>query len=149
MFTKEQFTYDRVKDSYLCPQGEELKYRFGTRELGRDIRYYYNTSACNKCEIRGQCTNNEHGRRITRWEDEHLLEEMAERVKAKPMIMQQRKEIVEHPYGTIKLAMNSGYFLMKGLKKVGAEMSLTVLSYNFKRVMNIIGVEKFMAALSG
>ncbi len=79
--------------------------------------------------------------------DEHLLEEMAERVKANRQMMKQRQQIVEHPFGTMKRAMMSGYFLMRGLKKVGAEMSLTVLSYNIKRVVNILGVKKMIEAL--
>ena len=147
LYTKEQFRYCREQDCYVCPEGAELKYRFGTRELGRDIRYYYTTSACKACEKRSQCTNNEHGRRITRWVDEHLLEQMAERVRAKPEMMKRRKEIVEHPYGTIKRGMQMVQFLTRGLKKVGGEMSLTVLGYNIKRVVNILGVKKMMEAM--
>ena len=43
--------------------------------------------------------------------------------------------------------MDQGYFLMKGLQKVGAQMSLTVLSYNIKRALNIIGVKRMVEAL--
>ena len=63
-------------------------------------------------------------------------------------MMKQRQRIVEHPFGTIKRAMNQGYFLTRGLKKVGAEMSLTVLSYNIKRAINIIGVKKMIEAVT-
>ncbi len=73
---------------------------------------------------------------------------MARRVRARPELMKQRQQIVEHPFGTIKRAMNQGYFLMRGLEKVGAETSLTVLSYNIKRVVNIIGVKKLIAAVT-
>jgi len=54
---------------------------------------------------------------------------------------------VEHPLGTIKQTMNQGYLLMRGLCKVRTEMSLTVLAYNLKRVMNILGVQKMVGAL--
>ena len=37
---------------------------------------------------------------------------------------------------------------MKGLLKVRAEMSLTVLAYNLKRVLNILGVPKLIAAVA-
>ena len=84
------------------------------------------------------------GRRITRWEHEGLLDDMAERVRTNPQIMKQRKQIVEHPFGTIKRSMNQGYFLMRGLPKVRTEMSLTVLAYNLKRVLNILGVERLL-----
>ena len=40
-----------------------------------------------------------------------------------------RKQLVEHPFGTIKQSMNQGYFLMRGLHKVRAEMALTVMAY--------------------
>ena len=79
---------------------------------------------------------------------QRLLEEMARRVRARPDMMKQRQRIVEHPFGTIKRAMNQGYFLTRGLKKVGAEMSLTVLSYNIKRAINIIGVKKMIEAVT-
>jgi transposase len=79
--------------------------------------------------------------------DEAILEEMSKRVKENPEKMKKRKELAEHPYGTMKRAMNSGYFLMRGIKKVGAEMSLTILGYNVKRVINILGVRKMIEAV--
>jgi transposase len=150
LYTKDEFAYDKEKDCYICPQGEELSYRFATLELGRHIRYYA-TPACQDCPVRGQCTRAKEegrkGRRITRWVDEHLLEEMAERVRARPEVMRRRKEIVEHPFGTMKRGMQMGYFLTRGLKKVSGEMSLTVLSYNLKRVLNILGTKRLMEAV--
>ena len=150
LYTKEQFLYQKERDCYICPQGEELSFRFQTVELGRHIRYY-TTAKCRDCPARKQCTRVEScrsGRRITRWVDEHLLEEMAARVRAKPEVMKQRKEVVEHPYGTMKRWMNQGYFLLRGLKKVRAEMSFTVMSYNIKRVMNILGIRKMIEAVT-
>ena len=115
-------------------------------ELGRHIRYY-STNECRRCEIKAKCTRNKRGRRITRWVDEAILEGMSERVRANPQKMKKRKELAEHPYGTMKRGMNSGYFLMRGIKKVAAEMSLTILGYNIKRVINILGVQKMIEAV--
>jgi transposase len=147
LFTKEDFRYDQEKDCYHCPQGEALNFRFDAIEANRQIRYYA-TPRCRGCPIKEKCTTNKAGRRITRWVDEQLLEEMARKVRARPELMKQRQRIVEHPFGTIKRAMNQGYFLMRGLKKVGAEMSLTVLSYNIKRTINIVGVKKMIEAVT-
>ena len=72
---------------------------------------------------------------------------MEERLKATPEIMQERKQLVEHPFGTIKHANDQGYFLMKGLKNVRAEFSLSCLAYNLKRVINILGVPRLLVAL--
>jgi transposase len=147
LFTKQDFVYDEAKDCYRCPAGEELTYRYESFELNRQIRYYA-TPKCLSCPIKQQCTTNQRGRRISRWVDEKLLEDMARRVRARPELMRRRQQLSEPPFGTIKRAMNQGYFLMKGLDKVGAEMSLTVLSYNLKRAINILGVKKLIESLT-
>lgn len=146
LFGKERFSYDPQKDCYRCPGGEELTFSFETTELGRHIRYYA-TAACKRCPLKAQCTRNKDGRRITRWVDEHILERMEARLKAAPEIMQERKQLVEHPFGTIKHANDQGYFLMKRLKNVRAEFSLSCLAYNLTRVINILGIPRLLVAL--
>jgi hypothetical protein len=76
-----------------------------------------------------------------------VLERMAQRVEPHPDRMRQRKAIVEHPFGTLKRWMDQGYFLTRGKKKVSTEMSLTILAYNLKRVLNILGVKTMIEAL--
>jgi hypothetical protein len=147
LFTKQDFVYDEAKDCYRCPAGAELSYRYESFELHRRIRYY-TTNKCLACPIKSKCTTNQRGRRISRWVDEKLLEDMARRVRARPDLMRRRQQLSEPPFGTIKRAMNQGYFLTKGLSKVGAEMSLTVLSYNLKRAINILGVNKLIEAVT-
>ena len=116
-------------------------------EQGRSIRTY-STAACSTCALKPQCTRNKESRRITRWEDEAVLERMAQRVREHPDVLRKRKMIVEHPFGTIKRSMDQSYFLMRGKDKVGAEASLTVLAYNMIRVFNIVGVTPLMRALA-
>jgi macrodomain Ter protein organizer (MatP/YcbG family) len=147
LYTKDDFRYDARQDSYRCPQGAELEFRFETVEDGRPTRYYL-SSACKTCEARTLCTRNKAGRRIKRWRDEHLLEEMAQRVTANPAIMKLRQALAEHPFGTLKRGMNQGYFLLRRLVKVRGEMSLSLLAYNLKRVITILGVEKLIAAVT-
>lgn len=147
LFGKERFLYDADKDVYHCPAGQDLTYRFCTVEKGRSIRYY-STSACGTCSLKPQCTRNKENRRLTRWEYEEVTERMQQRVSQHPELLRKRKMIVEHPFGTIKRAMDQGYFLMRGKDKVSAEASLTVLAYNIKRVINILGVNRMMQALA-
>jgi hypothetical protein len=146
LFSKDDFTYEAATDTYGCPAGEVLSFRFDTVELGRHIRYYA-TSACRTCALKAQCTRNKGGRRITRWVDEHLLEQMEQRVRARPEIMKQRKELVEHPFGTMKRGWDQSYFLMRGLAKVRAEFSLTVLAYNLRRVLTLVDMPRLLASL--
>ena len=61
--------------------------------------------------------------------------------------MKLRRRIVEHPFGTIKAWMGHTHFLMKGLKNVRTEISLQVLAYNLKRVMQILGTGPLIAAM--
>jgi transposase len=148
LFTKEDFVYDPAKDCYRCPAGKELSYRFSGVEQGRPVRCY-EIFGCNSCELKSKCSINKRGRRrITRWVDEAILEAMARRVAENPEKLELRKCLAEHPFGTIKRTMNQGYFLMRGLTKVGAETSLTILAYNLKRVINILGVRKMMEAVT-
>src|SRR5438093_1668973 len=86
--------------------------------------------------------------RITRWEHEHLLEAVQQRLDANPHAMRQRRETVEHPFGTMKARMGATHFLTKTLPKVAGEMALAVLAYNLTRVMNIVGTKSLMAALA-
>lgn len=143
LFGKSRFIYDPQKDVYICPAGSTLTYRFNTDEKGRELRYY-RASDCKRCALRKQCTRNQANRTITREEDEALMEAMAARLKANPQIMKLRKQLCEHPFGTIKRFFGYTHFLLKGLVKVRAEWSLMTLVYNLKRVLNLVGFEKLM-----
>jgi transposase len=140
LYPASAFNYDAARDVYVCPQGAELTFR--TKEKGSNKKAYrvYRTNACNTCAVRGQCTKARLGRKLRRWVHEEVLERLQHRLRQQPELLKERKKLAEHPFGTIKLAMDQGYFLLKGLKKVTSEFSLTVLSYNFKRVLNIRGV---------
>jgi hypothetical protein len=98
------------------------------------------------CPIKQTCTSGKE-RRITRWEHEHVLEAVQRRLDEHPEKMRQRRETVEHPFGTIKARMGATHFLMKTLPRVASEMALHVLAYNMTRVMSIMGVRPLMAAM--
>jgi transposase len=145
-FGKQDFVYLPEEDVYRCPAGERLPYRYTNEEDGKMLRRYW-TTACPNCSLKSQCTTGPQ-RRITRWEHEHLLEAVQQRLDANPQAMRQRRETVEHPFGTIKARMGATHFLTKTLPKVAAEMALSVLAYNLTRVMNIVGIKPLMAALA-
>ncbi len=144
-FGKQDFAYMAADDVYRCPAGERLVYHYTNVEEGRTLRRYW-TNACRQCAIKDQCTTGKQ-RRITRWEHEHVLETVQQRLDEHPEKMRQRRETVEHPFGTIKYWMGYTHFQMKTLKRVATEMALHVLAYNLKRVMNIIGIAPLIAAI--
>ena len=76
------------------------------------------------------------------------MEQMAQRMKQHPEKFKLRKQLAEHPFGTIKRAFGYDHFLLKGLAKVRTEWSLITLAYNFKRVVNLVSFQKLMAAVA-
>jgi transposase len=147
LYGKSRFNYDATRDVYVCPAGAVLTYRFNTYELGRELRYY-RASGCKACALKSRCTRNKANRTITREQDEAVMEAMDRRVRAHPEKMKLRKQLCEHPFGTIKRFLGYTYFLMKGLPNVRAEWSLITLVYNLKRVLNLVSFEKLMAAVA-
>ena len=144
-FGKQDFRYAAKDDVYICPAGQKLTYRYTNEEDGLALRRYW-TNICQGCAIKHKCSTGKE-RRITRWEHEHVLEAVQKRLDQNPKAMRQRRETVEHPFGTIKARMGATHFLMKTLPRVASEMALHVLAYNLTRVMNIMGVQPLLAAI--
>jgi transposase len=144
-YSKADFRYDAKANEYICPAGERLTHRHDSHENGKTLWVYW-TTRCSECPLKADCTTGKE-RRIKRWEKEHILEAAEAELKKQPEAMRRRKEIVEHPYATIKHCMGATHFVMKRLPNVRAEMSLHVLAYNLRRVINIIGVPKLIAEL--
>ena len=149
-YHRSKFLYDKEKDVYVCPQGNEMHYNF-VREVSSQhrVRYrIYTTDACKLCPVRDKCTHSPRGRRMERWEHGDIEYEHWKRMKEKrvqKMIL--RKRTVEHPFGTIKRWMNQGYLLLKGLKKVRGEFGFSVIAYNMKRAIRIKGVRVLIQAI--
>ncbi len=144
-FGKQDFRYVAEENVYVCPAGERLAYSYTSEEKGLVV-HRYATKACRHCAIKHSCTKGNE-RRIKRWEHEHILEVVQRRLDEHPEKMRQRRETVEHPFGTIKARMGATHFLMKTLPKVATEMALHVLAYNLTRVMNIMGIQPLLAAM--
>ena len=144
-FGKRDFIYHKKEDEYECPAGERATYRITSYERGKNIKRYW-SSACVNCEMKPQCTTGKY-RRISRWEHEDVLDKVEARLDHAPEMMKIRPCTVEHPFGTIKSWMGATHFQMRTLKRVSAEMSLHVLAYNMKRVINIMGTKALIAAI--
>jgi len=144
-FGKRDFIYHSEDDEYECPAGERAIFRTRREEDGKIIMRYW-SSSCVRCSIKSQCTTGKE-RRISRWEHEAIVDRLDARMECNPDMMKARRCTVEHPYGTIKSWMGSTHFQMKTIKRVSAEMSLHVLAYNLKRVINIMGTHQLIEAM--
>jgi transposase len=143
-FSRDRFIYDPATDSWRCPAGETLSlYKTSRTQQKKE----YTTRACGTCPLKAQCTKAAR-RVIVRHFYEDAREAMHRRATADPSWMKHRREMAEHPFGTIKWLMGLPRFLVRGLKKAKAELALGVLSYNLKRVINILGVPALLQALA-
>ncbi|WP_427981627.1 IS1182 family transposase [Acidocella sp.] len=144
-FTKEAFLYDPDKNVYVCPGGATLLPLYAAKLRGNRKVDYCNRKACRNCVLKQRCTANTY-RRVSRLDNEGVMDRMAARLAARPEVMDQRRETVEHPFGTIKQWMNQGAFLMRRLENVRGEFSLTALAYNIRRAITLVGVPELIAA---
>src|ERR687897_936007 len=147
LFTVADFIYDAENDRYTCPAGKFLT-RGKVRSDRRDnIDHYRNLTACLTCVLKPRCTPDKI-KRLKRWEHEGILDTMQARLDRMPDAMAIRRQAVEHPFGTLKAWMGSTHFLTKTLEKGRTEMSLQILAYNMKRMINIFGVRPLLKALA-
>lgn len=145
LFPLARFTYDAAKDVYICPAGQRLSYR--TFDKQKQVSCYW-TEACHRCPLKSQCTSGKGPRKLKRPVGQDAADRMLQRVAQNPKYLELRKQLVEHPFGTIKRSMHQDYFLMRGQEKVRAETSLTLLAYNLKRILKLLGVNELIAALA-
>jgi transposase len=142
-FSRDRFIYDPATDSWRCPAGETLNlYKTSRTQQKKE----YASQACGTCPLKAQCTKAPR-RVIVRHFYEDAREAMHRRAIADPIWMKHRREMAEHPFGTMKWLMGLPRFLVRGLRKAKAELALGVLSYNLKRVINILGGPALLRAM--
>lgn len=153
-FSLKDFSYDATADAYRCPAGELLRPTKGrfTNTSGRiEIRYLSRKAICDACPLRARCLAPKAAQRsIARWEHEDVIERHRARMQSADAdkLMRRRSAIVEHPFGTLKCRAGYRHFLLRGFNKVRGEWSLMALCYNFTRVLNILGFERFVAYMA-
>jgi transposase len=145
-YGKQDFVYEPQGDVYRCPAGQRLPWRMTTVEKGMTMHSYWDQASCQACALKPKCTTGKE-RRVRRWEHEATIDAMQARLDRKPDAMRIRRATVEHPFGTLKAWMGATHFQTKTLAKVRTEMSLQVLAYNLKRLIEILGVRPLIAAM--
>ena len=149
-FYSDKFVYHIEQDAYVCPGGSELELlRRSYRGKEQCWGGLYGTKFCLSCSFRSRCTRNNRGRRLFRPEYQNTVDKLRARVSSSDgrKKLSLRREIAEHPFGTIKRAFNQGYLLLKGLRKVRGEVGFTMLAYNLRRAINILGAGVLMSLI--
>ncbi|HEX20209.1 MAG TPA: hypothetical protein ENG78_05260 [Acidiferrobacteraceae bacterium] len=120
----------------------------GRDKTGHLLRYY-RAKGCADCRLNARCLKPGVAyRRIGCWQHETIVEQNAARLQARPDMMKTRMSLAEHPFGTLKRWLGAEHFLTRGNSHVKTEMSLSVMVYNLKRAINVLGVEKMIEELT-
>ncbi|HEY8804800.1 MAG TPA: transposase [Clostridium sp.] len=145
-FDRTKFKFDKSNDTYICPLGYTVPFKWNSRDNGKDYKRYICTDYLN-CGKKEHSTSSKTGRSISRFSDEDIIEKVNEITLKKNYIYKRRGSIVEHPFGTIKRHFGYTYFLTRGLQSVNSEGSFICFAYNLKRLINIIGTRKLVDIL--
>ena len=153
-FVRRDFSYDAATDTYRCPAGQLLHPTKTpwTNASGRiETRYLGSKATCGACPLKATCLSSKaECRSVSRWEHEAVLERLRQRMASEDAgeLMRRRSAIVEHPFGTLKCRAGYQHFLVRGFDKVRGEWSLMALCYNFTRMLNILGFDRFVAYMA-
>jgi hypothetical protein len=147
-FSKNQFKYDKDNDCYICPNNQILansktQYKRNNRML--DV-YRLSSKLCKACPLKKNCLSDKtFYKQMYRWEFESIIDTYSTKMNTKEAkdIVKKRGSIVEHPFGTIKRTLGWDHFLVRSKKKVLGENALIMFTYNFKRLLNLIGIALF------
>ena len=152
-YSKDDFTYDKVNNCYTCPNQQVLTQRKSSTVRNNNIRNFFykvGSKTCNACPLRDKCIPQKTAcKTVTRTELAEMVEAHATKMKtfrAKKLI-KKRGSIVEHPFGTIKQSLGWSHFLVRGYEKVEGENALIMFTYNFRRLLNLIGIALFRKVL--
>ena len=155
LYPIEKFVYDKEKDTYTCPAGEQMQsngrwLKHSDSRNGRSPYHFkrYTTKACKDCHLRQQCTGSKHnGRAIDRSEFAEVLEANNQRVINNPDYYRKRQQITEHIFGTLKRQRGFTHTLVRGKETVLGEVGLMFIGYNLTRCVSILGMEKLIKLL--
>ena len=143
-YNVENFTYFPEEDYYLCLEGQQLTTN-GTWYKGK-ANYFkrYTTKACKSCRVKHLCSTAKKGKGIHRSEYHEYIQQNKARVEQNKALYKRRQSIVEHPYGTIKRQWGFNYIMTKkSMKRASADVGLMMTAYNLRRIINILGIERF------
>ena len=141
-YDAENFTYVPEGDYYICPQNQHLT---TTGKWHKAPAYYfrrYATTACKYCTAKDLCSKARYGKGIHRSEFHEYIQLNKEQVELNKALYKRRQAIVEHPYGTLKRQWGFSYIMTKNnSKRASADVGFMMMSYNLKRIINILGFD--------
>lgn len=143
LFQRSQFLYDEATDTFLCPARQRLHRR---QRKDRYIVYAAPPEVCGACPLKSRCTVGQR-RLLKKHLQDGFLDRMQQRATAEAMRL--RRSIAEHPFAALKYQIfGHPRFLLRGINGAQTEISLGVMAYNLKRMINVLGGSLLTAKLA-
>ena len=147
IYTREVFTYDELKDMYICPEGKELKY-WGIHKQSRQHVYRARTKDCSVCIKKNECTRDR-----ARSVGFHIYEESIKKAKElnktkEYRISQRMRKRIEELFGEAKEYMGMRQAKFRRRVLVREQVLMTAAAQNIKRMVKMLsrrGNEKAVA----
>lgn len=139
LFKKRDFTFVSDIDTYICPEGKELKYRTTNRNGFQE--YVSESSVCKNCPMLSKCTESRnHQKVITR----HVWEASKERIQKNRLtfcgkeIYKKRKETIERSFANAKQLHGYRYARYRGIERVREQAYMTAVVQNIKKLVKYL-----------
>lgn len=148
-YAKSKFHYLAERDCYLCPMGEELKFRNDIKKNGNRSYRMAHSRVCQACQHFGKCTKAKYGRTLERLPNESLKEHL-EQIYVLPenqVIYKRRQTKIELVFGHIKHNLGVNRLLLRGRAGARAEISLLSICFNLRRLITLLGVQGLIRKL--
>ena len=141
MALRENMEYDPVADEYTCQQGRKLRVQYeGIRKSKSGFEStvtYYECEDCSHCPSRKQCTRSK-GNRKLQVSKEFIAQraQSLERITSeKGILLRMNRSIQsEGAFGVIKQNYAFRQFLLRGRRKILAELFLLAMAYNVNKL---------------
>ena len=138
-FVRDDFTYDKERDVYTCPNGKVLT-TSGRVDKGATLKYLAKRSDCAQCPLKPQCTTGRErrlGRDVNQEARDYTQAMMATEAYRQSSI--DRKQI-ERLFGEAKSHLSMTRLRLRGLTGARDEFLLTATVQNLKRLVERLAI---------
>jgi transposase len=137
-FSREDFTFDKARDTYTCPAGKTLT---TTRKVMNDEQLFYRASKldCDVCPFKMRCCPKESARKVPRsiYEDARDIARALGKTEAFEQSCRDRKR-VEMLFAHLKRILRLGRLRLRGPRGAQDEFTLAAVAQNLRRLAKLV-----------
>src|SRR5215468_4403836 len=137
-FSREDFTFDKARDTYTCPAGKTLT---TTRKVMNDEQLLYRASKldCDVCPFKMRCCPKEPARKVPRsiYEDARDIARALGKTEAFEQSCRDRKR-VEMLFAHLKRILRLGRLRLRGPRGAQDEFTLAAVAQNLRRLAKLV-----------